>query len=855
MEDLSGGIVQIVLNLNEGKGFEAFKQPIFVTASLNGHKLNSDAINPSSNPYFGTDLVWEAEKKTVKRLRTINTIIKLEFFCGVNGNDQDRIGFILCHLKSAQIISPRNNHKLVESWQKILGLKTRSKISRPEVLLSLRIEELSDAEITGVPTNYNTEPLQQSSSRSEFKNVPKPVYNDIHSPGEKPYVQIGPLHQTPEMFHFTVIIGPAQNLFKSFSEMLISSTSNCIHFAYSIFGEYVTLSPISDDSYLSKSSHFVKSSYSYLNSYLQQNNTLNLALYHGTNKIGSTRISLQPFSTKDVEFRYELESKNFFRIHEKCPIFFERDLGKLDSDFQPSVNVMITVTKIDPKFESCIISKTSSFENSKSVMDKHQGKFDEIKPDSAQITNESESQKHQETEVKMKQLEKTSSLPSMQDKIIPNAVDNYKILEPSLRSGSPSAVVQDRSPIICSLVIKIDSIIFKQLPIEGKFGFKLYHPKAAETISISWSEEVKEINKIFHFTQPLTAKMDFKLPSPNLKKLHEHPLEVFIEHPTGIFAQADFFLPSVNNKEYCCVGIAEANKEMACGCMQPVAFLYATLCLSSEDSLLQTNEKCLNQLANKELIYKVVEELEDWKEKQELMFKYKLKEKEETYLKNLSEEWEKQRKELERKLINELKSCEDLRKKLHSVIDGFHERFHHLTRREAEVSERAAEEERKAQVQKQCLAEASKKIEETMRAHKILTEKLAAATQSKLFFKEQWAKAVREIRQLRSGSEGSSLQKKNSEMSSRRRYEMNEEELNDAVMKKLNLRPDVLKEEEFEDFDIQNIEYDPVLLSPPFSLETVKEKELLKRSHLLSSGQESSNRKLNNCLRSHLSTS
>lgn len=62
-----------------------------------------------------------------------------------------------------------------------------------------------------------------------------------------------------------------------------------------------------------------------------------------------------------------------------------------------------------------------------------------------------------------------------------------------------------------------------------------------------------------------------------------------------------------------------------------------------------------------------------------------LKEKEETYLKNLSEEWEKQRKELERKLINELKSCEDLRKKLHSVIDGFHERFHHLTRREAEV--------------------------------------------------------------------------------------------------------------------------------------------------------------------------
>lgn len=77
-------------------------------------------------------------------------------------------------------------------------------------------------QITGVPTNYNTEPLEQSSSRSEFKNVPKPVYNDIHSPGEKPYVQIGPLHQTPEMFHFTVIIGPAQNLFKVGAILFIS---------------------------------------------------------------------------------------------------------------------------------------------------------------------------------------------------------------------------------------------------------------------------------------------------------------------------------------------------------------------------------------------------------------------------------------------------------------------------------------------------------------------------------------------------------------------------------------------------------------------------------------------------------
>lgn len=60
-------LLKFFWKLFSGKGFEAFKQPIFVTASLNGHKLNSDAINPSSNPYFGTDLVWEAEKKTVKR--------------------------------------------------------------------------------------------------------------------------------------------------------------------------------------------------------------------------------------------------------------------------------------------------------------------------------------------------------------------------------------------------------------------------------------------------------------------------------------------------------------------------------------------------------------------------------------------------------------------------------------------------------------------------------------------------------------------------------------------------------------------------------------------------------------------
>lgn len=50
-----------------GKGFEQISQPTILIATLNGHSLESDIIEPNSNPQYATDLVWETDKNSLRK--------------------------------------------------------------------------------------------------------------------------------------------------------------------------------------------------------------------------------------------------------------------------------------------------------------------------------------------------------------------------------------------------------------------------------------------------------------------------------------------------------------------------------------------------------------------------------------------------------------------------------------------------------------------------------------------------------------------------------------------------------------------------------------------------------------------
>lgn len=196
---------------------------------------------------------------------------------------------------------------------------------------------------------------------------------------------------------------------------------------------------------------------------------------------------------------------------------------------------------------------------------------------------------------------------------------------------------------------------------------------------------------------------------------------------------------------------------------------------------------------------KICEELEDWKEKQQEMFRFELKKKTDRHLKKLSNEWLKKKFELEEDLKKRIEDCQMLKEKLINALEDLTQRSEQLAVKEEELKIAKEELDKKYTMKFQELRKASKlhefdmedkiheataekaelykKLEESRKeilrlqdallnqevpnhhskeqtANLIseirsLEQKLEKAVESKTFFKEQWGKAVRELHRMK----------------------------------------------------------------------------------------------------------
>ncbi|BES88035.1 Hypothetical protein NTJ_00841 [Nesidiocoris tenuis] len=223
----------------------------------------------------------------------------------------------------------------------------------------------------------------------------------------------------------------------------------------------------------------------------------------------------------------------------------------------------------------------------------------------------------------------------------------------------------------------------------------------------------------------------------------------------------------------------------------------------------------------REAAQKTCEELEDWKEQQQEIFKFELKMKGEKHLKKLSDEWVKQKNELEATLKENIANCQSLYKKLEEAISDLVVRSEKLSLREEEIHKAKEELDRKYTAKFQELRKASQLhqfdmeqkvhaahqeknklasiVQEKEREIACLKESVAKnasdlskeqvtalvedmrqleqnlhkALQSKAFFKEQWAKALRELHELK--------EREHLEMKWHIRRNMDEKESTDLV--------------------------------------------------------------------------
>ncbi|XP_015109870.1 centrosomal protein of 120 kDa isoform X1 [Diachasma alloeum] len=147
MEQLVGSSVQVVLSLKEGKGFDKVANPTSIIATLNGLSLETDLISPEGNPVYATDLVWEATKTTLRKMRSGQEPLKLECIEFKENGVKEKIGYLLLSLRSAQIV-PRGNESTIKTdWHRLLGLRNDVKGDKPEFSLSLTIEDMDTREV------------------------------------------------------------------------------------------------------------------------------------------------------------------------------------------------------------------------------------------------------------------------------------------------------------------------------------------------------------------------------------------------------------------------------------------------------------------------------------------------------------------------------------------------------------------------------------------------------------------------------------------------------------------------------------------------------------------------------------
>ncbi|KAL4710954.1 hypothetical protein ACJJTC_017919 [Scirpophaga incertulas] len=141
MDELKGPHLQIILHIKEGLGFGFLRNPIVVTGSLSGYKLDTDPVVASHTPSFDAELVWEADKRRFRSLRVQNVPVKVEVYALGSQGRRDRVGYLLLSLLGAQPCPANRANDVKYSWHKLLGVKSEGKCCHPQLLMSLSIED------------------------------------------------------------------------------------------------------------------------------------------------------------------------------------------------------------------------------------------------------------------------------------------------------------------------------------------------------------------------------------------------------------------------------------------------------------------------------------------------------------------------------------------------------------------------------------------------------------------------------------------------------------------------------------------------------------------------------------------
>ncbi|KAK3930196.1 Centrosomal protein of 120 kDa [Frankliniella fusca] len=888
LQELLGSTVHLRLSIREGHGFGFLKKPIIVVAVTNGIPLETEVVPPSPDPLFHIDLVWETDKKNLRRFRASNTPIKLECFTIGVGNQRECIGSILLNIKSAQVIVG-NNQNVNEKWHRLIGVPADAKALQPELLLSLTIQSpnslsqpLSGRSWDGKGT-AETVLSAKKPPTPKFKDAPKNLQPLSTLPSLVPdckqgYIQLGEENSCIDTFLFHLCAKRLQEieLLHNSRELPIQSDiGKCFQISFTVFGQNVETkcfgdTNIGNECMINEEVVLpIRTSLSILHNYLQENPCATLCLLFNGQEIAASELHIRSLvPTSDVQ-SFSRDFNGEALLSQKCTLVSSRSgTVPLQDNLQPFIEVTTRLQLVShltgfpkaPLTNNSKITPTSNYKNS--ISTSHI---------SEETPSRSESRHSQDTFIVTKKsgpvwvpvapgsaqshppfTTKISSEDSgslVRIKIVLNQLELFQppkspcvrflfecpsssavtSTEFSIPNGKCSVLVDGISAEV--LVRPVDTIQIHVFGVEVESTTSLYIASAKIDITSSSLTQKGETQVSCHLRGPLHEQdVGFVLATISLhgqlmKESGQEATENFVRlgsnfslskplhnltahNVEGAFKSTNApdnaaFPTTINSSESKITDISSEKR------IPSSPNLQAGPSLVDHQTVIQAFRVPLeNPSAPLDLTaaYRIVEELEDWKEKQQEIFQAGLKEKEKEHIDRITDEWTAQTKAQNILIDNKMAECKALIESLASAKQDLRDRLKTCATREQALTKAKEDLELQYNLKFQEFTLAAKRLDEGFKLKVSLVEskcskleerikeleseneslhqqlkqkvlaqhgdgqmcgmshnqvsqllsqvdqlesKLHASLQSKAYFKEQWGRAVREMNQAK----------------------------------------------------------------------------------------------------------
>ncbi|XP_043280435.1 centrosomal protein of 120 kDa-like [Venturia canescens] len=810
MEHLSGSAIQVVLSLREGKGFHRILNPTTIVATLNGQSLESGCIEPDPQPSYNTDLVWKSDKNVLRKMRSGQEPVKIECFEIKETGMRDKIGHMLLSLRTARILLPRDQVVDVPAtWHTFFNLRSDLKAHKPEILLSLTIEE-HDAYERRILSRESME--TQNGMREDNTQISSSKLASPYLVEEECLIQLGPITTCRSLFLLEIVAGTAQNL-HLFREQAREAAGD-YSLWYRVLENDVQLKAFGSlERRLAvdeKAVIRIRSSLEILRNYLQERPNLLLIMQQSDTVLGHSEVDLRSLlPSKLTELSSINESNNDNVINRRCVLnkrTTPRNIGD-SQDNEAFLDLQLRLIYIGPK-QTDETRATDIFQ----IPSRPPERFEP--PNVNEATSEIDAHRNpcgdfnkciggDYRNLGCRNLQNDYENPRIPDDRLPlprsvvTATNSYNNHENSVEAYH------------CYCLNVSLTGIQSSSPIQN-IEFRFHHPKA-EIMSTLYPKvplvaneklRLQEIGCKLHFISAAKEIRHLLLSFPPRISVRDLADETKMPSGQTILEVDRLFARDEREIQYE-APLYDNDKNV-------VGAIDVSMYLQDHGPYYKTHQTAPGEnlgppIMDDSLAYKIVEELEIWKERQQEIFLVELKRKEERHLDRLSEEWQKRRENLEAKLACSVEQCkmlanslnmatEDLRtrrlkslekearlikanedlqwryeKKLQELQDAFQRMQEELLAKvnilheqksilEAELEPLRLENEKLDRL-------ASKQAEELQICRKstltqdqtasliqdvkALEQKLESTQKSKSFFKEQWGKAVREIHRMK----------------------------------------------------------------------------------------------------------